>query len=158
MENKGRPAAKRIITVSVWAVIILALAYYIYWIFIGVYHDAEYISQSIAGEGWEKHLTYSMLSKELKGIISEEEFYDSSAEGRYEMYRKLENLILDDRERYDGSTGHWKTPCGEYCEKDGKGYIVEFRIDLENHLFYSEVVNFCCYFYPMRIEEKQEHS
>lgn len=148
-KKKNRFTVKKIIARSAAAIAILALAYYIYWIFVGVYNDAYSIGMEIPGDGWERHITYSMLSKKLKTIISEEEFNDSSPEGRYEMYRKLENLILDDRERFDGSTEHWKTPLIEYCEKDGTEYWVYFRIDLVDHLFYPEVVNFCCYFYPI---------
>ena len=55
------------------------------------------LCQDCAAYGWENNLKYSMLSKELKSIISEEEFADDTPEGRLELYQKLNGLVLDDR-------------------------------------------------------------
>ncbi len=92
-------------------------------------------------------MKYSMLSDELRGIISEEEFLDNSPEGRLKMYKKLENLVLDDRPTNDftGST-HWgKTPCMEIIETNEATYYVEFGIDVTCTLGIIKVRNFTCH-------------
>ena len=101
--------------------------------------------------GWENLITYSMLSSELQEIISEEEFSDPTPEIRFQMYKKLEELILDDRpiENFDGSTYFWKTPYCEACDIDGVSYQVEFRIDVKCHFDKMEVRNFTCYIWEM---------
>ena len=108
---------------------------------------ANELCSSINPYGWEDSITYSMLSSELQEIISEEEFSDSTPEIRLQMYKKLENLILDDRplNSFDGSTDFWKTPYCENYEIDGVSYYVEFRIDVKCRFNKMEVRNFTCY-------------
>ncbi len=98
-------------------------------------------------EGWEKYISYDMLSDDLQKVISEEEFSDTNRENRFRMYQKLENMIIDTRplKKFDGSTAGGKTPYYELYEIDGKKYWVEFRIDIESHFNKMEVRNFCCY-------------
>ncbi len=108
--------------------------------------EAVELSRDIISEGWEGNITYSMLSGELKEIVTEDEFNDSSPEGRLAMYRKLESLVLDDRPaiEFDGSTDSWKSPCVDEFETGDMRYFVDITIDLDSHFFYSEVVNFTC--------------
>ena len=85
-----------------------------------------------------------MLSNDLKEIISEEEFTDKSPQGRLSMYRKLENLTLDNRPSTDfkGSTSHFKSPYVEFIEVDNKHYYVDIQIDIDAGMFEPKVVNF----------------
>ena len=109
------------------------------------------LCSSINPYGWEDQITYSMLSPELQKIISEEEFSDPTPETRFQMYKKLEGLILDDRpiESFDGSSYFWKTPYCESYDIDGVSYQVEFRIDVKCHFDKMEVRNFTCYIWEM---------
>lgn len=123
----------------------------------GFYH---YIFDSVKGydfcndvfsHGWEKNIEYSMLSRDLKSIISEEEFNDDTPEGRLKMYEKLNELVLDERptNSFEGST-HWgKTPCYETIEVDGTRYWTEFGIDITCTFGRIEVRNFTCYLHEM---------
>ena len=110
---------------------------------------ARELSELISLFGWRDYVQYSMLSKELKGIISEEEFYADSVEERLAMYRKLENLVLDDRESRDfmGSSGNWQSPYFEMCEIDGTKYFITFQLDIDYNYWNGklEIVNFICY-------------
>ena len=112
-------------------------------------YKARELSELISSFGWRDYVPYSMLSKELKGIISEEEFSADSDEARLEMYRKLENLVLDDRESRDfmGSSGNWKSPYFEMYEIDGTNYFITFQLDIDYNYLKGklEIINFICY-------------
>ena len=110
----------------------------------------EEICMNIFDEGWEGTLSYSMLSNDLKEIISEEEFTDKSPQGRLSMYRKLENLTLDNRPSTDfkGSTSHFKSPYMEIIEVDNKNYYIHIQIDLDAGLLEPKVVNFKTIIFP----------
>lgn len=99
--------------------------------------------------GWENNLKYSMLSNELKSIISEEEFTDDTPEGRLEMYKKLNGLVLDDRptKKFHGSTHGFKTPCLYTLDVNGQSYFVEIHVEAMGRLTGIEVRNFYCYLY-----------
>lgn len=99
--------------------------------------------------GWEKNLKYSMLSSDLKNVISEEEFNDNTPESRLELYRKLDGLVLDERptEKFHGSTHGFKTPYIEVLEINGEEYFVEITIETMGRLTGIEVRNFYCYLY-----------
>lgn len=99
--------------------------------------------------GWEKNLKYSMLSNELKSIISEEEFLDHSPEGKLEMYQKLNGLVLDERptEKFHGSTHGFKSPCMDMIEVNGQTYSVDITIEAMGRLTGIEIRNFYCYLY-----------
>lgn len=105
------------------------------------------LALDINSAGWEKYISYDMLSEDLQKVISEEEFSDTNPENRFRMYQKLGNLIVDTRptKEFDGSTSGYKTPYCEFYETDGKKYIVDFRIDIDSHFSKIEVRNFCCY-------------
>lgn len=110
----------------------------------------EEICMNIFDEGWEGTLSYSMLSNDLKEIISEEEFTDKSPQGRLSMYRKLENLTLDNRPSTDfkGSTSHFKSPYAEIIEVDNKNYYIDIKIDIDAGLLEPKVVNFKTIIFP----------
>lgn len=110
----------------------------------------EEICMNIFDEGWEGTLSYSMLSNDLKEIISEEEFTDKSPQGRLSMYRKLENLTLDNRPSTDfkGSTSHFKSPYVEIIEVDNKNYYIDIKIDIDAGLLEPKVVNFKTIIFP----------
>lgn len=62
------------------------------------------------------------------------------------MYRKLENLVLDERpkDKFDGSTSWWKFPCMEIIEADDTRYYVDFEIDVTCAFGVVRVHNFTC--------------
>ena len=99
-----------------------------------------------AGE-WQKNLKYSMLSDKLKKVISEEEFYDRTDSGKYNMYRKLEELELEPKDKNDPSTDWWKTPPFDYVETDEGNFCIELKIDFKARLTHIEVINIVPYIY-----------
>lgn len=131
------------IVLLVWAVlIVLAAAFYI--LAVRTQGPVEF-AQSICASGWEGKVTYSMLSDELREIVTEEEFSNSTPEARLEMYRKLEDLVLDDSEHFYCSTSWWKTPCFESYTIDGITYSIEIEIDFNKCPGGMEVANFTCH-------------
>lgn len=104
------------------------------------------------GHSWQNNLKYSMLSKELKNVISEEEFADDTPEGRLALYRKLDGLVLDERptEKFDGSTHGFKSPCMDFVEINGLSYSVDITVEAMGKLTGIEVRNFYCYLYEVR--------
>ena len=139
---------KRVLAIAISVVGVMAAfcAGYAFWA-IGL---PEEICMNIFDKGWEGTLSYSMLSNDLQKIISEKEFTDKSPQGRLSMYRKLENLTLDNRPSTDfkGSTSHFKSPYEEIIEVDNKKYYVEIQIDLDAGLFEPKVVNFRTVIFP----------
>lgn len=106
------------------------------------------LCQYCAAYGWEYNLKYSMLSKELKSIISEEEFTDDTPEGRLELYQKMNSLVLDERptQKFHGSTHGFKTPSLCYkLDVNGSIYYAEIRVDAMGRLTGIEVRNFYSY-------------
>lgn len=143
--------AKKIMIPAIIIVLVLAIICFLWQFGKG---EAWELSMDICSDGWEGNITYSMLSGELKEIVTEDEFNDSSPEGRIAMYRKLESLVLDDRPagEFDGSTDFWKSPCVDEIEIGDMDYYVNIEIDLDSYFFDSEVVNFTCHIYEF--EEK----
>lgn len=139
---------KRVLAVVISIAVVLAAfcTGYAFWA-IGL---PEEICMNIFDEGWEGTLSYSMLSNDLKEIISEEEFTDKSPQGRLSMYRKLENLTLDNRPSTDfkGSTSHFKSPYAEIIEVDNKNYYIDIKIDIDAGLLEPKVVNFKTIIFP----------
>lgn len=113
--------------------------------------ETENLIIDIHHSGWSRNISYDMLSSELQEIISEEEFSDTNSQNRLAMYRKLENLIIDNRpiEKFNATTTGVKTPYVEFYETDGKKYQVDFRIDIDSHFGKMEVKNFCCYIHEV---------
>lgn len=72
-------------------------------------------------------------------------FSDNTPEARLAMYRKLEDLVLDDSEHFYSSTSWWKTSCFESYTIDGVTYSVEIEIDLNKRPGGMEVANFTCH-------------
>lgn len=107
----------------------------------------EELSSNVTLFGWEDYVKYPMLSDELKSVISEEEFNDNSDESRLSMYKKLENLVIDDRptSRFKGSTAWWKFDCTDMIKIDNEEYLVHIRMDFDDKFFSPEVVNFITY-------------
>ena len=141
--------AKKIIIIAITAAVVLIamiIASVVYFINveIGIYD----LSSAVAVFGWEDYIKYSMLSDELKSIISEEEFNDSSDEGRLSMYKKLEKLIIDDRptSEFKGSTSWFKPDYMYHVKMDNEEYCVYIRIDFDEKFFSPEVVNFTANF------------
>ena len=131
------------IVLPIFAVLIVLAAAYCFL----AARSQDYIefAQSINASGWEDKITYSMLSDELKEIVSEEEFADDTPEARIAMYRKLEELVLDDSEHFYCSTSWWKTPCFEAYTIDGVTYYVEIEMDFNKLPGGIEVANFTCH-------------
>lgn len=143
--NKSK---KRVLAIAISVVGVMAAfcTGYAFWA-IGL---PEEICMNIFDKGWEGTLSYSMLSNDLQKIISEKEFTDKSPQVRLSMYRKLENLTLDNRPSTDfkGSTSHFKSPYEEIIEVDNKKYYVDIKIDLDAGLFEPKVVNFRTVIFP----------
>ncbi|MDE6538941.1 MAG: hypothetical protein K2K66_02015 [Ruminococcus sp.] len=140
---------KRFIKIIGGIVLIIVLAFLAVQYRIMNVVEAENLVYSIHSQGWERYITYDMLSDDLQEIISEEEFSDTNPQNRFRMYQKLENMIIDTRPitKFDSSTHGYKTPYTEFYEIDGKKYDVNFRIDINNHFGKMEIRNFCCYIY-----------
>lgn len=128
----------QIISGIVVSILILLTAVGLYARF--VYMDIE-AGELAQADSWRKVVTYEMLSDKLKEVISEEEFNDHTDSGKYNMYRKLENLELEKRRKNDPSTGWWKTPPCDFVKTDDGDFLVEFRIDYRTHLTHIEVIN-----------------
>ena len=96
-------------------------------------------------DNWETSINYSMLSAKLKKVISKEEFNDRTDEGKYNMYRKLEGLELEETDRDTPSTDWWKSPPCDAVKTDEGSFWVEYRIDFKVHLNRIEVINFVTY-------------
>lgn len=106
------------------------------------------LCQECAAYGWEDSLKYSMLSRELKSIISEEEFTDDTPEGRLELYQKLNGLVLDERptQKFHGSTRGFKTPSLYYVlDVNGQIYYADICVEAMGGLTGIEVRNFYSY-------------
>lgn len=110
------------------------------------------LCQDCVARGWDNILQYSMLSKELKSVISDEEFADGSPEGRLSLYRKLNGLVLDERatKKFHGSTHGCKSPCTDYLDVNGKTYAADVTVEAMGELMGIEVRNFYCYLYEVR--------
>lgn len=143
MKNKIKKPL--IVLMSCFAAILIVTALFFLYIFES--GKGTQLCQDMCQNGWEHYITYPMLSAELKDIVSEEEFSDSSSDGRLKMYRKLENLVLDERpaNSFSGSTRWWKTPCMDIVEADGSRFYVEFGIDVTYAFGVMRVHNFTCY-------------
>ena len=124
--------------------VLIALASAFFLLSVNSYNAVEF-SREICVSGWQGKVTYSMLSDELKKIISEEEFSDSTPEARMAMYRKLEDLVLDSSEHFYCSTSWWKTPCFELYTIDGITYSIDIEIDFNKCLNGIKAVNFTCH-------------
>lgn len=96
-------------------------------------------------DNWREVVTYEMLSDKLKEVISEEEFNDCTDNGKYNMYRKLENLEVEQRRENDPSTSWWKTPPFDSVKTDDGDFCIEFHIDYRTHLTHIEVINIITY-------------
>ena len=113
------------------------------------------LSCNIATYGWDGCINYSMLSDELKAVISEEEFNDRTDKGRLSMYRKLEDLIIDDRPRneFKGGTFGLKNHNCYIISMDNEYYYIDIEIDLDEKFFSPVVVNFTTHIQIETIEK-----
>lgn len=138
------------ITVVFIALIITAIVY-----FVKVEIGFDDLSCNIATYGWEGYIDYSMLSDELRAVISEEEFNDRTDEGRLSMYRKLEELVIDDRPRneFKGGTFGLKNHNSYIFKIDNEYYYIDIDIDLNEQFFSPVVVNFTTHIHNQTIEE-----
>lgn len=140
MKNKKK--IKILLLVLISLIIICVLAYYRY-----VSMDMIAVELTQIAD-WENNITYDMLSDKLKNVISEEEFNDRTDSGKLSLYRKLENLKVEERHKYDPSTSWWKTPqCFDCVEVDGEKYLVEIGFDVRSGLFGIEIINFYTHIY-----------
>ncbi|MDE7361323.1 MAG: hypothetical protein K2N38_05265 [Oscillospiraceae bacterium] len=137
-----------IIAASCFAALLIAAGITLY---INSIKSYELCSDAVM-HGWENIVEYSMLSKELKSIISEEEFTNDTPEGRLEMYQKLNGLVLDERptKKFHGSTHGFKSPCMDMIEVNGQTYSVDITIETMGRLTGIEILNFYCYLYECR--------
>ena len=137
--------AKKIIIIVIAAVAVLIAMIIGTVVYVDIH--IEELSSNVTLFGWEDYVKYSMLSDELKSVISEEEFNDSSDESRLSMYKKLENLVIDDRPTsgFKGSTAWWKFDCMDMVKIANEEYHVHIRMDFDDKFFSPEVVNFITY-------------
>lgn len=141
MKNKKKIKILLLVLIPLM-IIICVLAYYRY-----VSMDMIAVELTQIAD-WENNITYDMLSDKLKNVISEEEFNDRTDSGKLSLYRKLENLKVEERRKYDPSTDWWKTPqCFDCVEVDGEKYLVEIGFDVRSGLFGIEIINFYTHIY-----------
>ena len=137
--------AKTIIIIAIAAVAVLIAMIIGTVVYVDIH--IEELSSNVTLFGWEDYVKYPMLSDELKSVISEEEFNDNSDESRLSMYKKLENLVIDDRptSRFKGSTAWWKFDCTDMIKIDNEECHVHISMDFDDKFFSPEVVNFITY-------------
>lgn len=143
---------KTVIISSAAAVAGIALIH-IFWVSalkMSAFHMAE---NMCAQEGWWRdYITYSMLSSDIKAVVSEEDFSGES-DALLKMYRSLENVEFSDKDksRFAGSTSHWRgSPVPHIItDDDGRKYIVWYDIDFDVNPWaiipQIKVVNFTCH-------------
>nr|MDE6788117.1 hypothetical protein [Ruminococcus sp.] len=129
---------KKIISCIVASVLILLTAGGLYARFVYMDIEANELAQV---DNWRTVVTYEMLSDKLKEVISEDELNDTTEIGKYNLYRKLENLELEKPRHNDPSTSWWKTLPFERVKTDDGDFYIEFRIDYRTHLTHIEVIN-----------------
>lgn len=139
---------KKMVIGAVSALAVLLIGVVAFGVYIYNSGEAHELCMDMCSHGWEGYITYPMLSAELKEIVSEEEFSDRSPEGKLNMYKKLNGVILDNRanDKFDGRTSWFKSPCLDIIEADGESYWVELGIDVIYKFGRIEVRNFTCYF------------
>lgn len=143
---------KTVIISSAAAIAVIALIH-IFWVSAlktSAFHMAE---NMCAQEGWWRdYITYSMLSSDIKAVVSEEEFSGESG-ALLKMYRSLENVEFSDKDksRFAGSTSHWSgSPVPHIItDDDGRKYVVWYDIDFDVNPWaiipQIKVVNFTCH-------------
>ncbi len=136
---------KKIIIISAVFVLCAAISLYLWGVHMAI--KADDLAMAMHAGEWQKNLKYSMLSDKLKKVISEEEFYDRTDSGKYNMYRKLEELELEPKDKNDPSTDWWKTPPFDYVETDEGNFCIELKIDFKARLTHIEVINIVPYIY-----------
>ena len=142
---------KRVVVIILSTVMILFLCAVCYFRFVSNDIKATELTQTAK---WRDSITYEMLSDKLKKIISEEEFYDCSNSGRLNLYRKTENLKVEERRKYDPSTDWCKTPqCVDCIEAGGKRYFVEIGFDCRADIFGVKIINFYTQIYEEELEK-----
>lgn len=142
--------SKRVVMSILSTVMILVLCAVCYFRVVSNDIKATELTQTVL---WRDSITYEMLSDKLKKIISEEEFCDRSDIGRLNLYRKVENLKVEERRKYDPSTDWWKTPqCADCIEMDGKRYFVEIGFDCRADIFGVKIINFYTQIYEEELE------
>ncbi|MDE7194066.1 MAG: hypothetical protein K2O14_08860 [Oscillospiraceae bacterium] len=146
----GKRKKAVIILLSCLFAVIIAAAVFAVWVSDSI--KAEEFCQSVDIWGWEGQVSYSMLSRQLRDIISEEEFNDASRDdtspmARLRMYQKLDNLVPDNRpkDKFDGSTSWYKAYYFETIEDEPLRYFIDFNIDVTCTLGKIKVHNFTCY-------------
>lgn len=136
---------KKIISCIVALLVVLLTAFCLYVQY--VYMDIK-CNEIAMNDNWREVVTYEMLSDKLKEVISEEEFNDCTDSGKYNMYRKLENLEVEQKQKNDLSTSWWKTPPVDSVKTDDGDFFIEFCIDYRTHLTNIEVINIITYILP----------
>lgn len=136
---------KKIISCIVALLVVLLTAFCLYAQY--VYMDIK-CGELAMNDNWREVVTYEMLSDKLKEVISEEEFNDCTDSGKYNMYRKLEKLEVEQKRQNDPSTSWWKTPPVDSVKTDDGDFFVEFCIDYRTHLTNIEVINITTYIFP----------
>lgn len=107
------------------------------------WNEAIETAMNIVGHDYAKILPYEMLSDDLKALVSEEEFLDTSPEGRLNLYRTVGDRVFV--EKPFASTDQWKTPNMDLFVIDNTKYIVDYEIDFDFTvlgLFRPKAVNF----------------
>ena len=115
-------------------------------------------AMNIAGHGYARALPYEMLSGDLKALVSEEEYLDSSPEGKLNLYRKTENRVYAEKKPF-ASTDQWKTPNGDAFVIGETQYIVWYEVDFDFTvlgLLRPKAVNFRVHIDEYEISELSE--
>lgn len=149
---------KKIIARIVAAVFLLLLAGFL--LHFHEWNQAIETSMNIVSHGYAEALPYEMLSDDLKTLVSEEEFLDSSPEGKLSLYRKIGDRISAESKPFT-STDQCKTPYAnfEVFIIGDTEYIVQYEIDFDFTvlgLFRPKAVNFRVHIEEYEISESSE--
>lgn len=118
------------------------------------------LTMKICTEGWAGNLSYDMLSDKLKTLVSEEEFNDTSPEGRLNVYRKFGSQSQNERtgSRIVSTDGYRTTP-GDGFDIGETHYTVFYNVYFEyimGGIFGAKAVNFSVYIEESEISESAE--
>lgn len=107
---------------------------------------------------WKDHITYSMLSDDIRSVVSEDEF-NGDSEALLQMYRNLEEVRFSEKNHFPGSTDHWKSPPVPHIITDENGqeycifYDFDFDVDTLAIIPKVEVVNFTCHIFEFKEDD-----
>ena len=122
---------------------------------------AYQIGQELCGSTswWKDHITYEMLSDDIRSVVSEEEF-NGDRETLLQTYQKLEEVRFSEKEHFPGSTYHWKSDPVPHIitDESGQEYCIDYDFDFDVNTLAIipkvEVVNFTCHIFEFKDDDE----